>query len=312
MTGWSARGLEWKARGLLALGLGMMLAVVASGASGHGPTGFAFAAVGLVVARLMAKPWLVVRAGAPGGARALSWDIGGQVLLALVLFWFGVALAVFTGWAPGLPVWGPVFCILLAAWVSRMIWRPIPPEMDSVLDDATATLTQMAAGAPDDDPDDDARADAAVVAMMAALDALPKTGVRHHTLGDVVLPPMVDMPFWTYANILFDRARAHETDRDIRALVIGLTDPFIATKAEGEQHLAAAFDLVAAQGGAAALYCFEMQSLALLDMFPDAWRDMPPPERLRGFADTLEGDIADRYRDLAARVETLQHKALTT
>lgn len=307
MTGWSARSLEWKARGLLALGVVMMLAVVVSGASGHGPTGFALAAAGFAVARLVAKPWLVTRAGQHGGARALSSEIGGQVVLVLVLFWLGVALAVFTGWAPVNPVWGPLFFILMAAWISRLLWRPIPPEMDGFLDEATETLTRMAAELSADAPiDDDA---AAVARLTAALDALPENGAPHHSIGDAVLPPMGDMPFWTYTNTLFSRARATQTDRDIRALIIGITDPWIASKALGQEDLDAAFDVVADHGGEPALYCFEMQAVALLDSVPDARRDMPSPERLRSFAAQRQGDLSDRYRDLAAMVERLHNKA---
>lgn len=312
MTGWSARRLAWKARGLLALGLVMMLAAMASGAAGHGLAGFVPVAAVFVASRLLTRPWLVTRLAQPGGVQALSWDIGGQVLLVLVLFWLGVGIAALTDWQPDLPLWLPPALCLGAGVVSRAIWRPMPPEMGRFLDEATETLTRMADGLGEDDANDDARADAALATMAAALDALPASGAPHHTIGDAVLPPMVDMPFWTYTNLLFDRARALETDRDIRALVIGITDPFIATKAAGQEDLDAAFDLVAAHGGERALYCFEMQTVALLDLFPDAWRDMPAPERLRDFASSLSGQIADRYRDLAALVERLQHEAENT
>lgn len=307
MTGWSARALEWKARGLLVLGGVMMLAVVVSGGSGHGPTGFALAAVGFVVARLIAKPWLVTRLGDPGGLRAVSGEIAGQVALVLVLFWLGVGVAVFTGWAPNYPVWGPVFVILPAAWVSRLMWRPIPPEMAHFLDEATDTLTRMSADLSADADTD--RAGAAVARLTAALDALPETGAPHHSIGDAALPPMGDMAVWTYTNTLFARACATQTDRDIRALVIGITDPWLAPKALGQEDLDAAFDLVAEHGGEAALYCFEMQTVALLDSFPEARRDMPSPDRLRGFAEGLHGEVSDRYRDLAALVERLNNKA---
>ncbi|MFN3293184.1 MAG: hypothetical protein ACK4S2_00045 [Gemmobacter sp.] len=312
MTGRSARRLAWKARGLLALGLAMMLAALASGAAGHGLAGFVLVTAGFVAARLLARPWLLTRLAQPGGAQALSRDIAGQVLLVLVLFWMGVGFAALTGWRPDLPLWLPPVACLGAGALSRAIWRPMPPEMDRFLDEATETLTRMADSLAEDGSGDDARAEAAAAAMMVALDALPASGVPHHSIGDAALPPMADMPFWTYTNLLFDRARAHETDRDIRALVIGITDPFIATKAAGQEDLDAAFDLVAAHGGEQALYCFEMQTVALLDVFPDAWRDMPAPERLRDFAGSLSGQIADRYRDLAALVERLQQKAEST
>jgi hypothetical protein len=200
-----------------------------------------------------------------------------------------------------------VFFILLAAWVSRLMWRPIPPEMAGFLDEATETLTRMAAELSADAPIDDDGA--AIARLTAALDALPESGAPHHAIGDAVLPPMGDMPFWTYTNTLFARARATQTDRDIRALIIGITDPWIAPKALGQEDLDAAFDVVADHGGEPALYCFEMQAVALLDAFPDARRDMPSPERLRNFAAQRQGDLSDRYRDLAAMVERLHNKA---
>lgn len=298
MTG----ALQVRARAVLALGLGMMAAVVAAGLAGQGLAGFGLVALGLAVARVLARPWLL-RIGQPGGVLRLSSDLAGQVALALVLFWLGVGLAALAGWSPALPLWAPLAAIVVAAGLSHALWRPIPPEMETFLDEATEALTR-ATGGWDNDPDE-ARVEAAQAAMVAALEALPETGAPDRAIADAVLPHMVTMPWHDYRNLLFDRAGALETDRDIRALVIGLTDPFIATKAAGEFDLDAAFQLVERQGGAAALSCFARRSLTLLALFEDAWRDLPAPDRLRARPSVPAlGALADR-------VETLQNEGKT-
>lgn len=299
----TAAALEWKARGLLALGLVMMLAVVATGMAGHGLAGFALAAGGLAGARLLARPWLLTRLRETGGPGRLMADLGGQVALALGLFWLGVVLALGTGWQPALPLAAPVAVIVAASGLSRRLWRPVPPETDAFLTEATEAVTR-AASAWDDIPDE-AQVEAAQAVMAAALDALPQTGATERAIADVVLPHMVAMPWYDYRNMLFDRAGALETDRDIRALVIGLTDPFIATKTEGEADLDAAFQLVERQGGPAALDCFARLSLALLALFADSWRDLPPPDRLRARARDAGSPAAAALRALADRIETL-------
>jgi len=158
--GWTTRGLRTRANLLLALSMVIVLAGICAGLAAHGWQGFLAVVAAYCIARVMERPWLVSRMGQPGGNLALSQTLAVQVALVLALYWLGFGISTLTGWQPALPVWMPAAVIIASAVLSRMIWRPMPPEWDSFLDESTEKLTTMvaeikamAAKEPDDDTD---------------------------------------------------------------------------------------------------------------------------------------------------------------
>lgn len=304
MSGWSTGGLRMRARALLALGVVMMLAAGASGMAGHGLAGFGLMIAAFWLARLLGKPWLVTRAGDPGGLAALSRELAGQVAVVLVVFWLGVGIGWAMGWQPDLPLWLPVAVALAAGLLSRVIWRPLQPEFETFLDEATATLTRMndqmqAELLPDPDYDPQIVAD-----MIAALEALPESGASHYDLVDVLLESMGRVPVQIFVDTLFQRAHSH-TERDLRALVVGLTDPWIADRSTGQRDLEASFEVVVDSGNTDALAAWAIGIAALLHSVPLAAVEMPQPDRLRAVAGAHEGDLRDKLLALADRSEEL-------
>jgi len=300
------------ANALLALGALAMAAALASGLARQGFAGFALVAAAFIAMRLLAKPWLVSR----GYLAGLTLEAAGQVALVLVLFWVGVGLSQASGWQPALPLWAPMLCILGAGLAARALWRPLPPEFDSFLDDVTAQLDTMA----QDIARDAARSPAAqtpdttanLLALHAALDALPETGAPHHAIASVVLSSQEGLPWYQWRNLLFDRARATGHDRDLRALIIALSDPWLARITLGEEDLDAAFDLIEANPQDDVLICLVLQSFALLDLHPPSWRDMPSPDRLRALIASLKNPVRAEIESLAARIAQVQTEAQST
>ncbi len=281
-----------RARLLVALGAAMMLAALVSGLAGHGAMGFGPMALVFVVARLLARPWLLAR-----GAAALSREMAGQVALVLALFWLGVGIGAVTGWHPVLPVWLPPAAALAAGLVSRLIWKPLPPEFDRFLDEATAALSGMAT-LPEPEPGHDPQV---IADLHSELDALPASGASHYDLVDVLLEAMGRVPVPVFVDTLFDRAQ-RKTERDLRARVVGLTDPWIADRCMGQRDLDAAFELIAGSGTPNALEAWANGAAALLHSVPGAAIDMPQPARLRSVAATQDADLRAKLEDLARQI----------
>ena len=290
------------AHALLALGGLVVAAALASGLARQGLAGFATVAAAFIATRLLAKPWLVTRLDLAGLAR----EAAGQVALVLVLFWAGVGLSHLTGWQPALPLWAPVLCILGAGLASRALWRPWPPEVEGFVDQATDQLNRLAQEIAATSPPDPASVSDRIAALQAALDALPETGAPHHAIVDVVLAGQEGLAWHDWRNLVFDRARATGCDRDLRALVIVVSDPWLARITLGEEDLDAAFDLIEADPMPEVIGCFTLQCQALLDFHPPSWRDMPDPDRLRALGATQPKAPCTALQDLAARIETVQ------
>ncbi|MBL4916880.1 hypothetical protein [Szabonella alba] len=142
---WTTTGLRLRSNLLIALALVMVLAALAAGLARLALPGFAAVTLAFGFARLMERPWLISRLAAPGGVLALSQTMAVQVALVLALYWLGTGLSVLTDWQPLLPLWLPAAVVVGAALLSRLIWRPLPPEWDGFLDEATETLNRMAA-----------------------------------------------------------------------------------------------------------------------------------------------------------------------
>lgn len=304
MSGWSTGGLMMRARVLMALGMVMMLAAAAAGIAGHGLPGFGLMVGAFWVARLLGKPWLVTRAGQTGGAAALSRELAGQVAVVLVVFWLGVGIGWATGWHPVLPLWLPVAVALAAGIVSRLIWRPMPPEFDSFLDEATATITRMTEDLQRDLPAEPEYDPQILADMVTALEALPEAGASHYDLVDVLLESMGRLPVQVFVDTLFQRAQ-NNTERDLRALVVGLTDPWIADRSMGQRDLEASFEVVVGSGNADALSAWAIGMAALLHSVPLAAIDMPQSDRLRLVADEHSGDLRAKLLALADQYESL-------
>ncbi|WP_028031596.1 hypothetical protein [Gemmobacter nectariphilus] len=298
---WSAPGLRLRGRLLILTGIVMMLAALAAGLAGHGLAGFALMAAAFAVARLLARPWLL------GKPADLSRDLAGQVALVLVLFWLGVGIGAATGWHPALPLWLPAPIALAAGGLARLIWRPMPPEMDGFLDEATETLTRMAADFSADTAGDTEQTRHTIADLCAALDALPQTGVSHYDLVDVLLEGMGRIPVPDFIDTLHGRATGG-AERDLRALVIGLTDPWVAERALGQRELNASFEVIVTSGNAAALSAWAMGAGALLDAVPHAAIDMPPADRLLFVAQSQDAALRKLLAELAARLETFNRE----
>ena len=147
MTGWAwtTRGLRLRSRLLMALVFAGILAGLAAGMAAQGWPGLLAVALAFCIAGLMERPWLVSRIGAPGTAAALVQLLAGRAAFALLLYGVGFSLSSLSGWWPVLPFWLPALVVLATAVLSRMIWRPMPPEWDGFLDEATGTLDRMGA-----------------------------------------------------------------------------------------------------------------------------------------------------------------------
>lgn len=304
MSGWSTGGLMMRARVLMALGVVMMLAAAMAGIAGHGLAGFGLMVAAFWLARLLGKPWLVTRAGQPGGAAALSRELAGQVAVVLVVFWLGVGIGWATGWHPVLPLGLPVAVALAAGILSRLVWRPMPPEFDSFLDEATATITRMTEDLQRDLPPEPDHDPQALAEMIAALDGQPVEGASHYDLVDVLLEGMGRMPVPVFVDTLFDRAHS-KTERDLRALVIGLTDPWIANKILGQRDLEAAFEIIVESGNQNAIEAWANGISALVSSVPLAAVDMPSPERLRIVGAMQFDYLREKLTDLADHLESL-------
>lgn len=299
---WSAAGLRLRAQALLGLSMVMLVLGVVPGLAGHGWPGFAAMAAAFVLARLLAKPWLLQRLGQPGGPARLSADVAGQVVVALALFWLGYGIAVATGWQPALGFWLPPAMALAAGSLSRLIWRPMPPEWDGLLDEAIAGITGAGPGpaAADDSPE--------VAALNAALDALPAQGAQHHALVDAVLAALSGMSPEDLRMALHTRILDTTTERDLRALVVAHTDPYVAQHFRGQRDLEEIFDLIVEAGDVAAMTSFIGGVTAVLDSVPEACHDLPTPHRLRKLAGDLPPDTAAGLIALAARVQSLREE----
>ena len=298
MRGWwsSASGLRLRGGLLVATGIAMMLAALSAGLAGHGLAGFVLMALAFMAARLLARPWLLARPA------ALSRDLAGQVALVLVLFWLGVGIGALTGWHPALPLWLPVATALVAGGLARLIWRPMPPEMDGFLDEAAETLTRMAADFSADTAGDTEQTRHAIADLNAALDALPEQDAPHYDLVDVLLEGMGRIPVPDFIDTLHGRATGG-VERDLRALVIGLTDPWDAERALGQRDLNASFEVIVTSGNAAALTAWAMGAGALLDAVPLAAIDMPPADRVLFVAQSQDAALRKLLTEFAARLE---------
>ncbi|NKX44968.1 hypothetical protein [Roseicyclus persicicus] len=302
----TAAGLRRTANILLLLGIAMMAAAMLAGSAGHGLQGALLSAAALIVARVMAKPWLVTRIGQPGMAMRLAGEAAGQAGLAFLLVWAGGGVAALTGMGTPAPLWLPPVMILALALVMRAVWRPVPLEVDGLLDDAIASV-ERAAPAPDlgPEPAPDPRP---ALPDVPALDALPETGLPAAALVDALIPLMATLPPEELCLTLHDRAEASRTDRDLRLMVVGLTDPHIARQRLGHGDLIAAFDLVRDDGSVDVVSCFDMQVTALLDLVPEAARDLPDPERIAALGRDIGGPLGDNLADLAARADRLRRQ----
>ncbi len=142
---WTTQGLRIRSNLLLAFAFFTILAGLAAGLAAQGWPGFLAVALACCIARLMERPWLVTRIGVPGSVEALFQALVVQVAVVFVLYLLGFGLSAITGWRPALPLWLPAGVVLTSALLSRLIWRPMPPEWDGFLDEATETLNRMAA-----------------------------------------------------------------------------------------------------------------------------------------------------------------------
>lgn len=140
---WTTQGLRLRSRLLMVLVFAGILAGLAAGMAAQGGLGLLALALAFCIAGLMERPWLVTRIGAPGSGPALVQLLVGRIGFAFVLYGVGFGLASLTGWWPVVPLWLPVGAVLGAAVLSRIIWRPMPPEWDGFLDEATEKLTRM-------------------------------------------------------------------------------------------------------------------------------------------------------------------------
>ncbi len=295
---WSARGLRLRAALLFALSILMLIAGLLPGLAGHGLAGFAAVAAVYVWMRLLAKPWLIAGLRHGGGARALAQDLAGQVLVALVLFWLGTLLALVWHWEASVNFWLPPALALVGGSLSRLIWRPMPPEWDGFLDEAVAGIQAAAAGLPPTPTPPPGRPhSAALTALHSALDALPQSGARHHDLVAAVTAALGDMSPEDLRHALHERIFDTTTERDLRALVVAHTDPFVARQFLGQHDLEEIFDLIIEAGDTAALSAFAGAVEAVLDSVPEACHDLPTPHRLRSAGLTTLAAHVQRLRE---------------
>lgn len=302
---WSARGLRVRTWALLALSLLMLTGGLMAGLAGHGQAGLAAIAAVFVWARLLAKPWLLTRLRQSGGLSALLGDLAGQVLVAMALFWLGVGLSWLLDWQPGIGFWVPPGLAAAAGMASRLIWRPLPPEWDGFLDEAIAGINGTGPGprAPDGSDDVEGAAE-----LQAALDALPATGARHHDLVDAVTGALMAMSPEDLRRILHDRIFETTTERDLRALVVAHTDPYVAQFFLGQHDLEELFELIIEAGDMVALNAFLGRVDAVLDSVPEACNDLPTPFRLGKVADGLPAQQSAGVAALIARVRQLRQE----
>ena len=142
---WTTQGLRIRSHLLLVLVFASILAGLASGMAAQGWPGILALALTFCIAGLVERPWLVTRMGAPGSVPALLQLLTGRILFALALYLVGFGLSSLSGWWPTIPLWLPALAVLAAAVVSRMIWRPLPPDWDEFVDEATEKLDRMGA-----------------------------------------------------------------------------------------------------------------------------------------------------------------------
>lgn len=302
---WSARGLRVRAAVLLGLSIVMLIAGVLPGLAGHGLPGFAAIAAVYVWARMIAKPWLVTGLRQPGGLRRLLLDLAGQVLVALLMFWLGVLLALVLVWEASINLWLPPVLAVAGASLSRLVWRPLPPEWDGFLDEAIAGINGTGPGPRASDGSADAEGAAE---LQAALDALPATGARHHDLVDAVTGALMAMSPEDLRRILHDRIFATTTERDLRALVVAHTDPYVARFFLGQHDLEELFELIIEAGDMVALNAFLGRVEAVLDSVPEACNDLPTPFRLGKVADGLPAQQSAGVAALIARIQQLRQE----
>lgn len=304
---WSARGLRLRAATLFALSMGMLAVGLLPGLAGHGLAGFAAMAAVFVWMRLLAKPWLLSGLSQAGGWRRLVSDLGGQVLVALVLFWLGTAAALIWVSEGSVNFWLPPALALAAGSLSRLIWRPMPPEWDGFLEDAVARIT--ATDVPSSPAAPAGRPHAAALEQLhSALDRLPAQGAKHHDLLAALTAALQDMTPEDLRHSLHERIFDATSERDLRALVVAHTDPYIAQHFLGQHDLEEIFDLIVEANDQPALTHFIAGVTAVLDSVPEACNDLPTPHRLRQTASGLPDPLGAELTRFAAHVQRLREE----
>lgn len=286
------------------LGAGMLLAAGLAGLAGHGAVGFGLVALGVIAGRLWSRPWLLSHASQPDRRAWLVREIAGQVLLVGVVFAVGVVLARGLGWQPAVPVWLPPVLILACAAAMRWLCGPeMRPAADAFLSEATAAIEAASVKGPQGDPE------AALLEVTAALDGLPEEGARHHEILAALNLGLATAEPEALRHMLYARIMARTVERDLRALAIAHTDPWIARHFAGQRDLDEIFAMIAEADAPIALSCFRGGAEAVLDSVPEASHDMPDPDRLRAFAASQPPPAAQDFHQLANRVEALRQEA---
>lgn len=307
---WTARGLKLRSTALLVLAAVILLSTFVAGWAAAGMADAAPLVVAWLLARLVEKPWLVTRLRSPGGPGRLAREMALQVALSLLLFAAGGGLAALIGWHPPVAPLAAAALVLAAAGLSRAIWRPLPPEWDSFMDEAVSELTDMAADLQAQvagvQPSDESE-EAALTWLQEQLDAQPQQDARHHDLVDLVTGAMDQVHPALLADVLLARARACPGDRELRAVTVLVTDPWFSGQTAGRGLPCEVFELIAEGGDPGALSCWLHQVEGLLDLRPEAWRDLPEPQWLRTVsAHTSDPALAADLSTQADRIAALQ------
>lgn len=151
--------------------------------------------------------------------------------------------------------------------------------------------------------------DPALAAALDRLNAVPEDGATEAELAAALETLSGSAPLPRVFAALRMRAG---TERDRRAMVRHATDPWVAEQRGGAKEPAVAFEAVVEAADSVALGEFAALSFALLDVLPDARKDMPEVARLVEIADQIEGELeeeAELLVALAHRVEDLDLEA---
>lgn len=275
---WSARGLSLRTNALLALAGVSAAAPLAAGLAGHGGATIVALIAAFVFAEVLGKPWVLPdaptwRALAPL-ARQAAWKTAGV----LALYGIGAGVAALTGWRPGVPLWLPVAMAVGAALASRAIWRPLPPDFATVIDNAIAGIEGRGTFDPTDGPTPEEAARDAVLRHVANLpDGMPDAEAQR-AIVDAMLR-LADDPETALEDFrrLLDQGLVSRTGR--RGFILWATDP--ATLAEGRWPQAPARALNAANEDPEALALFAARAANLLAARPHAWEDFPTESGVR-------------------------------
>ena len=256
----------------------MYLSVVAAGMSGFDPGVWVLYVVLFLVWHLLmhrqeVPVWVVIPVHA---------------MVAAGFLWLGALIGGSVGGGP--PPLAALAVGVVALVAARLVRLP-PEEAEAITalaDEARAKLEAAAPRAepgptpaddalPDPEPDEmpDDAVDATLADIFAALDALPADAPRHHDLVAAITTAIRPVPLRDLVSALFTRARATPCTRDLLAVTVLLTDPYVAHAGLGNGDAEAAFHLIRAAGDEAALAHWAMQTEAVLDLVPDLWPDLP-------------------------------------